>query len=64
MPSAEIKVSEDTTSDMKTKPWFLTWDYDGEQHMISLPYRKYAYLFELALSRVSIEEIRGVMHSA
>lgn len=61
--TVELKISEDSFSSKVTKPWFFTFDFDGEQHLIVLPYKKYAQLCELAFSRLSVEEIRSILRA-
>lgn len=62
--TVELKISEDSESPKATKPWFFTFDFDGEQHLIVLPYRKYAQLVKLAFSKLTVEEVRGVLRGS
>jgi hypothetical protein len=61
MSELELKISENTFDTKATKEWFFTFDFDGEQHLIVLPYKKYAQLCELAFSKLSVDEVRNIL---
>lgn len=59
---AELLVQEHESSHKATKPWFVSIRIPGEEHLIVVPYERYAKLLLEALTCMDPRDIEDMLH--